>query len=83
MVNGKVAATLCVLGVFGSLFIGYCIYFDRKRRSQPDYKKKVLERKRSELPKSLLIEYCIQSALVFAYRKKESKGSSLRKGELE
>ena len=25
-----------------SIFIGYCIYFDRKRRADPDYKKKVL-----------------------------------------
>ena len=32
-------------GVAGTLFIGYCIYFDNKRRSDPDYKKKVRERK--------------------------------------
>ena len=44
-VNGTVAVSLCALGVVGSLFIGYCIYFDRKRRSHPDYKKKVRERK--------------------------------------
>eukprot|EP00731_Ephydatia_muelleri_P028012 Em0019g885a len=30
-----------------SLFIGYCVYFDRKRRSDPDYKKKVLARRRA------------------------------------
>lgn len=37
-----------VAGVCGSLFIGYCIYFDKKRRSAPDYKKKVLERRRRQ-----------------------------------
>ena len=44
-VSGKVTVALCALGVVGSLFIGYCIYFDRKRRSDPDYKKKIRERK--------------------------------------
>ncbi|XP_058985111.1 mitochondrial import receptor subunit TOM20 homolog B-like [Musca domestica] len=33
-------------GLAGTLFIGYCIYFDNKRRSDPDYKKKVRERRR-------------------------------------
>lgn len=28
-----------------TLFIGYCIYFDRKRHQDPDFKKKLLERK--------------------------------------
>ena len=37
--------TLCVVGLLGSLFVGYCVYFDRKRRSDPDYKKKVLASK--------------------------------------
>lgn len=32
-------------GVLGSLFVGYCIYFDHKRRVDPEYKKKVRERK--------------------------------------
>lgn len=32
-------------GVAGTLFLGYCIYFDKKRRSDPDYKKKVRESK--------------------------------------
>jgi hypothetical protein len=35
---------LCALGLAGSLFVGYCVYFDSKRRSDPDYKKKVLAR---------------------------------------
>jgi mitochondrial import receptor subunit TOM20 len=32
-------------GVAGTLFLGYCIYFDKKRRSEPDFKKKLRERK--------------------------------------
>lgn len=32
-------------GVAGTLFLGYCIYFDKKRRSDPEYKKKIRERK--------------------------------------
>lgn len=36
-------------GLAGTLFIGYCIYFDKKRRNEPDYKKKVRERKNIKL----------------------------------
>lgn len=31
-------------GVAGSLFLGYCLYFDFKRRKDPEYKKKVHDR---------------------------------------
>lgn len=31
-------------GVAGTLFLSYCIYFDKKRRSDPEYKKKIRER---------------------------------------
>ncbi|KAI8116941.1 hypothetical protein FF38_09244 [Lucilia cuprina] len=40
------AAVGIAAGVAGTLFIGYCIYFDSKRRGDPDYKKKVRERRR-------------------------------------
>ncbi|XP_059622375.1 mitochondrial import receptor subunit TOM20 homolog [Phlebotomus argentipes] len=33
-------------GVAGTLFLGYCIYFDHKRRTDPEYKRKVRERRR-------------------------------------
>lgn len=33
-------------GIAGTIFLSYCIYFDKKRRSDPDYKKKVRERRR-------------------------------------
>ena len=29
----------------GAAFIGYCIYFDHKRRSAPDFKKKLREKR--------------------------------------
>lgn len=41
MVSGRFVA-LCATGMAGSLFLGYCVYFDKKRRCDPDYKKKVL-----------------------------------------
>ena len=34
-----------VAGGLGVAFLGYCIYFDRKRRSDPDFKKKLIESK--------------------------------------
>lgn len=39
---------LAVAGLCGTAFIGYCIYFDKKRRSHPDFKKKLLEKRRAE-----------------------------------
>ncbi|XP_062320373.1 translocase of outer mitochondrial membrane 20 [Osmerus eperlanus] len=36
-------------GVCGALFIGYCIYFDRKRRSDPNFKKKLRERRKNKV----------------------------------
>ncbi|XP_024080573.1 mitochondrial import receptor subunit TOM20 homolog isoform X1 [Cimex lectularius] len=30
-------------GIFGTLFVGYCVYFDRQRRSDPNFKKKLKE----------------------------------------
>ncbi|KAF5296059.1 hypothetical protein FQA39_LY12681 [Lamprigera yunnana] len=34
-------------GVCGTLLVGYCIYFDHKRHSDPDFKKKLRERRRA------------------------------------
>lgn len=33
-------------GIAGTIFLSYCIYFDKKRRNDPEYKKKVRERRR-------------------------------------
>lgn len=32
-----------VAGCVGLGFLGYCFYFDRKRRSDPDFKRKLIE----------------------------------------
>ena len=32
-----------VAGGLGLAFVGYCVYFDHKRRSQPDFKRKLIE----------------------------------------
>jgi len=38
-------STTIVAGVCGAAFIAYCVYFDRKRRSDPNFKKKLRERR--------------------------------------
>uniref|UniRef100_A0A3B4ZPW3 Mitochondrial import receptor subunit TOM20 homolog n=1 Tax=Stegastes partitus TaxID=144197 RepID=A0A3B4ZPW3_9TELE len=43
MMSGRTSAI--VAGVCGTLFVAYCIYFDRKRRSDPRFKEKLRERK--------------------------------------
>ncbi|XP_076599320.1 translocase of outer mitochondrial membrane 20 [Chaetodon auriga] len=45
MMGGKSAA---IAGVCGVLFVAYCIYFDRKRRSDPRFKEKLRERRRRQ-----------------------------------
>uniref|UniRef100_A0A8D3DC62 Mitochondrial import receptor subunit TOM20-like n=1 Tax=Scophthalmus maximus TaxID=52904 RepID=A0A8D3DC62_SCOMX len=45
--SGKTSAA--VAGVCGALFLAYCVYFDRKRRSDPRFKEKLRERKCLEL----------------------------------
>ncbi|TNN62673.1 Mitochondrial import receptor subunit TOM20 [Liparis tanakae] len=42
MVDGRTSAV--VAGACGAFFVAYCIYFDRKRRSDPRFKEKLLER---------------------------------------
>jgi len=34
-------------GICGTLFVGYCIYFDKRRRSDPNFKKKLRERRKA------------------------------------
>ncbi|CDW55350.1 mitochondrial import receptor subunit TOM20 [Trichuris trichiura] len=50
------------VGMAGLLFICYCIYFDRKRRSHPDFKEKLrkkraLERKKWEDAKKITFPF--------------------------
>lgn len=49
MVSSKAVLGLCA-GVSATLFIGYCIYFDKKRHNDPDFKKKLRERKFKVMP---------------------------------
>ncbi|XP_055745612.1 mitochondrial import receptor subunit TOM20 homolog [Salvelinus fontinalis] len=46
MMGGKTSSMAA--GVAGAMFIGYCIYFDRKRRSDPNFKKRLQERRRKQ-----------------------------------
>ncbi|XP_063054045.1 mitochondrial import receptor subunit TOM20 homolog B [Engraulis encrasicolus] len=46
MMNSRTGAI--AVGVCGALFLGYCIYFDRKRRSDPNFKQKLRERRRKQ-----------------------------------
>uniref|UniRef100_A0A3Q4BSZ8 Translocase of outer mitochondrial membrane 20 n=1 Tax=Mola mola TaxID=94237 RepID=A0A3Q4BSZ8_MOLML len=41
MMGGRTSAIAA--GVCGALFVGYCIYFDRKRRSDPNFKNRLRE----------------------------------------
>ncbi|XP_067861390.1 mitochondrial import receptor subunit TOM20 homolog [Heptranchias perlo] len=43
---GKTSAIAA--GICGALFVGYCIYFDRKRRNDPNFKKRLQERRRKQ-----------------------------------
>lgn len=46
MVNTNVVAAIA--GGLGVCFIGYCVYFDKKRRSDPDFKRKLYEKRRKQ-----------------------------------
>lgn len=35
------------VGIAGTLFLGYCVYFDNRRRKDPLFKKKLRERRRN------------------------------------
>lgn len=41
------AAVGIAVGIAG-IFVGYCVYFDQKRRSAPDFKKKLRERRKAK-----------------------------------
>ncbi|XP_066503860.1 mitochondrial import receptor subunit TOM20 homolog B [Hoplias malabaricus] len=46
MMGGKTSAIAA--GVGAALLVGYCIYFDRKRRSDPNFKRKLRERRKKQ-----------------------------------
>lgn len=41
-------SVLALAGISASAFISYCIYFDKQRRSHPDFKKKLLQKRKTE-----------------------------------
>ncbi|CAH1261834.1 TOMM20 [Branchiostoma lanceolatum] len=47
MITTKTALSLAA-GVCGTLFLGYCIYFDHKRRNDPGFKQKLRERRKKQ-----------------------------------
>ncbi|EDV44677.1 uncharacterized protein Dana_GF20479 [Drosophila ananassae] len=49
------------LGMGIALFLSYCVYFDRKRISAPDYKKRVHERRRRNRMKNATIVPCVNN----------------------
>ncbi|KAF4082980.1 mitochondrial import receptor subunit TOM20 homolog B [Ictalurus punctatus] len=46
MMGGRTSAIAA--GVGAALLVGYCIYFDRKRRSDPNFKSKLRERRKKQ-----------------------------------
>lgn len=75
MVNKNVVAA--VAGGLGLAFIGYCFYFDKKRRSDPDFKKKLKE--------SNKLNYYIENAIIFylyVYNKQQKDVKNKKKQEL-
>lgn len=51
----------------GLCFLGYCIYFDNKRRNHPDFKKKLKERKSHALLTKLDLTYDLLFSVVFRH----------------
>jgi len=61
------AAIGIAAGICGTLFIGYCIYFDRKRRSDPDFKKILRESELYFVWCLVYIEFKIDISHKFTY----------------
>uniref|UniRef100_A0A1I8FXI2 C2H2-type domain-containing protein n=1 Tax=Macrostomum lignano TaxID=282301 RepID=A0A1I8FXI2_9PLAT len=46
MITGR--QYLAIGAGLGAAFLGYCVYFDQKRRSAPDFKQKLIEKRRQQ-----------------------------------
>ncbi|XP_039280321.1 mitochondrial import receptor subunit TOM20 homolog [Nilaparvata lugens] len=42
------AAIGIAAGICGTIFLGYCVYFDQKRRGDPNFKRKLKERRKAK-----------------------------------
>lgn len=49
----NIGKTTIVAGVAGAIFLGYCIYFDHKRRSAKDFKKKLHDKRQEREKRSV------------------------------
>jgi import receptor subunit TOM20 len=49
----NIGKTTIAVGVAGALFVGYCFYFDHKRRSSKDFKKKLHEKRQERESKKV------------------------------
>ncbi|CAG9862183.1 unnamed protein product [Phyllotreta striolata] len=47
MVSPKAVIGICA-GVSATIFLGYCIYFDKQRHNDPDFKRKLREKRRAK-----------------------------------
>lgn len=48
--------TLAIAGICSTVIVGYCMYFDKKRRSDPDFKKNLRESKNHEMHPQFTIQ---------------------------
>ena len=64
-----------VAGGVGLAFVGYCIYFDRKRRSDPEFKRKLIE-STPQFGSFFLYNNENEFSLILIFRKEKSKESS-------
>lgn len=87
-------ATLGIaVGIAGTLFLGYCVYFDQQRRKDPLFKKKLRERKflntlnkkkHEQVDKRycycvlIPLIYCLKFFYIFFVNLKISQGISLQ-----
>lgn len=61
----------------GLAFLAYCVYFDRKRRSDPDFKKKLRESKQLLSCLDLLSQYSHSLERLKARKSKENKNEEI------
>ncbi|XP_050542419.1 mitochondrial import receptor subunit TOM20 homolog [Daktulosphaira vitifoliae] len=88
----KTAISAAAAGIAGLCFVGYCIYFDRKRRSDPNFKanlrkKRMMNRERekaAQAAKSIFPDFTDQQAVQRFFLQEVQMGESyLEQGDVE
>ncbi|KAL7742646.1 hypothetical protein ACLKA6_018716 [Drosophila palustris] len=67
-------------GTAGAIILGYCLYFDQKRRSDPEYKRKIRERRQRDLATNenqAISDTIDQSALELSFYNEMKVGEQL------